>query len=86
VDWLCRLGLDRYESAFRDNDVDIETLPSLTADDLRELGVTSLGHRKKLLAAIAALSRTHTGKAAGLSQARERWRVYDVAREVQAAC
>ena len=30
--------------------------------------------------------RTHTGKAAGLSQARERWRVYDVAREVQAAC
>jgi hypothetical protein len=29
---------------------------------------------------------THTGKAAGLSQARERWRVYDVAREVQAAC
>ena len=32
------------------------------------------------------LQRTHTGKAAGLSQARERWRVYDVAREVQAAC
>jgi hypothetical protein len=32
------------------------------------------------------LKRTHTGKAAGLSQARERWRVYDVAREVQAAC
>jgi len=31
-------------------------------------------------------ARTHTGKAAGLSQARERWRVYDVAREVQAAC
>jgi hypothetical protein len=58
ADWLRRLGLDRYESAFRDNDVDIETLPSLTADDLRELGVTSLGHRKKLLAAIAALSPT----------------------------
>ena len=37
-------------------------------------------------AAWAALKGTHTGKAAGLSQARERWRVYDVAREVQAAC
>jgi class 3 adenylate cyclase/predicted ATPase len=48
--------LDQYERAFRDNDVDTETLPSLTADDLRELGVTSLGHRKKLLSAIATLS------------------------------
>ena len=56
ADWLRRLGLDQYERAFRDNDVDTETLPSLTADDLRELGVTSLGHRKKLLSAIATLS------------------------------
>jgi class 3 adenylate cyclase len=56
ADWLRRLGLDQYERAFRDNDVDMETLPSLTADDLRELGVTSLGHRKKLLSAIATLS------------------------------
>ena len=58
ADWLRRLGLDQYESAFRDNDVDTETLPSLTAEDLRELGITSLGHRKKLLSAIAALSPT----------------------------
>ena len=36
--------------------------------------------------AVHEVVRTHTGKAAGLSQARERWRVYDVAREVQAAC
>jgi hypothetical protein len=50
--------LDQYELSFRDNDVDTETLPSLTADDLRELGVTSLGHRKKLLSAIATLSPT----------------------------
>ena len=56
ADWLRRLGLDQYERAFRDNDVDTETLHSLTADDLRELGVTSLGHRKKLLSAIATLS------------------------------
>ncbi|WP_187399157.1 alpha/beta fold hydrolase [Bradyrhizobium paxllaeri] len=58
ADWLRRLGLHQYESVFRENDVDTETLPSLTADDLRELGITSLGHRKKLLSAIAALSPT----------------------------
>ena len=58
ADWLRRLGLYQYESVFRDNDVDTETLPSLTADDLRELGITSLGHRRKLLSAIAALSPT----------------------------
>ncbi|ANW02050.1 hypothetical protein LMTR13_19635 [Bradyrhizobium icense] len=58
ADWLRRLGLHQYESVFRDNDVDAETLPSLTADDLRELGIASLGHRKKLLSAIAALSPT----------------------------
>jgi class 3 adenylate cyclase/pimeloyl-ACP methyl ester carboxylesterase len=54
--WLHHLGLDQYEQAFRDNDIDAELLANLTADDLRELGVTSLGHRKKLLLAIAALS------------------------------
>ena len=54
--WLQSLGLERYVSAFRDNDVDAEVLPELTADDLIGLGVTSIGHRRKLLAAIAALS------------------------------
>ena len=53
--WLRGLGLGRYEGAFRDNDVDAGLLPTLTADDLRELGVASLGHRKRLLAAIAAM-------------------------------
>jgi class 3 adenylate cyclase/predicted ATPase len=53
--WLHSLGLERYASAFRDNDVDAEVLPELTADDLIGLGVTSIGHRRKLLAAIAAL-------------------------------
>jgi len=52
--WLRGLGLGQYEGAFRDNDVDAGLLPTLTADDLRELGVASLGHRKRLLAAIAA--------------------------------
>jgi len=62
ADWLRRLGLYQYESAFRDNDVDTETLLSLTAEDLRELGVTSLGHRKRLLSAIAALSQLRDGE------------------------
>ena len=53
--WLRGLGLGRYEAAFRDNDVDAEILPELTADDLIGIGVTSIGHRRKLLAAIAAL-------------------------------
>ena len=49
------LGLERYEAAFRENDVDAELLPNLTADDLKDLGVTSVGHRRRLLEAIAAL-------------------------------
>ena len=53
--WLNRLGLEQYEQAFRENDVDPEVLQELTAEDLIGLGVTSIGHRRKLLAAIAAL-------------------------------
>jgi class 3 adenylate cyclase len=53
--WLQGLGLERYEPAFRDNDIDLDVLPSLTADDIIGLGVTSIGHRRKLLDAIAAL-------------------------------
>ncbi len=53
--WLRGLGLEQYEPAFRDNDVDGEVLPELTAEDLISIGVTSVGHRRKLLAAIAAL-------------------------------
>jgi class 3 adenylate cyclase len=53
--WLQQLGLAQYEPAFRDNDVDGDVLPDLTADDLISIGVTSVGHRRKLLSAIAAL-------------------------------
>ena len=53
--WLRGLGLEQYAPSFRDNDVDGEVLPELTADDLIGLGVTSIGHRRKLLAGIAAL-------------------------------
>src|SRR4051812_13278797 len=55
--WLRGLGLGQYEPAFRDNDIDADVLPELTADDLAGLGITSIGHRRKLLAAIAALQR-----------------------------
>ena len=53
--WLHGLGLEQYEEAFRDNAIDAAILPELTAEDLRELGVSLVGHRRKLLAAIAAL-------------------------------
>jgi class 3 adenylate cyclase/predicted ATPase len=56
TDWLRGLGLEQYAPAFRDNDVDSEVLPQLTVDDLISIGVTSVGHRRRLLAAIAALS------------------------------
>jgi class 3 adenylate cyclase/predicted ATPase len=53
--WLQELGLERYVPAFRDNDIDAEVLLKLTADDLISIGVTSVGHRRKLLDAIASL-------------------------------
>src|SRR5499427_552807 len=53
--WLRSLGLEQYETAFRENNIDDTILPSLTAEDLKELGVGSVGHRRKLLDAIAAL-------------------------------
>jgi class 3 adenylate cyclase/predicted ATPase len=53
--WLSRLGLEQYERTFRDNDVDGEVLPELTAEDLIDLGVTSIGHRRRMLAAITLL-------------------------------
>ena len=53
--WLQSLGLERYVPAFRDNEIDGEVLPRLTSEDLREIGVAAVGHRRKLLDAIAAL-------------------------------
>jgi class 3 adenylate cyclase len=53
--WLRSLGLERYEAAFRENEITEKVLPSLTAEDLKELGVKALGHRRILLDAIAAL-------------------------------
>jgi len=61
--WLRSLGLEQYEATFRDNAIDDNVLPDLTDQDLEKLGVL-LGHRRKLLRAIANLQgtpRTDTG-------------------------
>jgi class 3 adenylate cyclase len=53
--WLRGLGLERYEAALRENEIDWDTLPKLTPQDLKDLGVVLGGHRRKLFGAIAAL-------------------------------
>ena len=53
--WLHGLGLQQYEQAICDKAIETAVLPELTADDLKDLGVSLVGHRRKLLAAIAAL-------------------------------
>jgi hypothetical protein len=53
--WLRRLGLEQYEAAFRENEISEKVLPNLTAEDLKDLGVGMVGHRRMLLDAIAAL-------------------------------
>src|ERR1700730_11407241 len=58
--WLRRLGLERYEAAFRENEIDDTVLPNLTAEDLKDLGISIVGHRRKLLDAIAALRANKT--------------------------
>jgi class 3 adenylate cyclase/tetratricopeptide (TPR) repeat protein len=53
--WLRSLGLGKYEASFRENEIDETVLPNLTEEHLKQLGVTALGHRMKLLDAIADL-------------------------------
>src|SRR6516162_981794 len=55
AEWLRSLGLEHYAPAFRDHGVDIRVLPQLTAEDLKDLGVGMIGHRRLLLNAIAGL-------------------------------
>src|SRR5262249_4007457 len=62
--WLRRLGLEQYEAAFRENAIDETVLPSLSAEDLKDLGVGLVGHRRKLLDAIAKLRADGSARAA----------------------
>jgi class 3 adenylate cyclase len=55
--WLRGLGLGQYEPNFRENKIDADLLPWLTADDLKDMGVSALGDRLRLLDAITALAR-----------------------------
>ena len=55
TEWL-RLGLSEYADRFAENDIDFSILPELTDQDLEKIGVASLGHRRKILKAIAALN------------------------------
>ena len=67
--WLRSLGLGKYEAAFRENEIDETVLPSLTEEHLKQLGVTALGHRVKLLDAIAALRGGATTSASSIDAA-----------------
>jgi class 3 adenylate cyclase/tetratricopeptide (TPR) repeat protein len=55
AEWLRSLGLEQYAPAFRDNGIDMRVLPDLTAEDLKDLGIAMIGHRRMLLKAIAGL-------------------------------
>ena len=77
--WLSDLNLEQYAEIFRENDIDAKVLLNLTSEDLKEIGVLSVGHRRKLLGAITALrleaghsgSVTATGKPAQTAKERE---------------
>src|SRR5215469_10666787 len=60
ADWLKKLGLGQYAQQFAENDINFSVLPDLTDQDLKELGVGSLGHRRILQRAIADLSSVET--------------------------
>src|SRR5262245_24062135 len=55
ADWLEKLGMSEYAQPFVDNHIDFTILGDLTDQDLEKIGVASLGHRRKLLRAIANL-------------------------------
>ena len=65
--WLRSLGLERYEAAFRENEINEKVLPNLIAEDLKDMGVSIVGHRRALLDAITALRTDATAK--GLPEA-----------------
>jgi class 3 adenylate cyclase len=66
--WLRAMGLGQYAELFRDNDIDMGLVSRLTSEDLKDMGIASLGHRKKLLDAIAALETKPAGSAAATPQ------------------
>ena len=80
--WLRNLGLGQYEAAFRENEIDAEVLPDLTDADFEKLGVL-MGHRKRLLKAVAGLSSADRESAPGQPVAKIEPPAYDVAERRQ---
>ncbi len=80
--WLRSLGLEQYEAAFRENEIDDTVLRNLTQEDLKEIGVGPVGHRRKLLDAVAALRADAGGKApaADAASSKEKWCEADIHR------
>ncbi len=79
-DWLEKLGMSEYAQRFAENDIDFSVLGDLTDQDLKDLGVSSLGHRRKILRAIAELGSTTAASTAVPARTRrhaptcaERW-------------
>ena len=76
--WLRGLGLGQYEEQFRDNKIDADLLPRLTVDDLKDIGVSVVGDRRRLLDAIAVIagagpaSPTKSAPSKGLQASAER--------------
>ena len=70
AEWLNAIGLGQYEALFREHEIDAEVLPDLTEADVEKIGVP-LGHRKRLMRAIAALSAGEPPPWRGLSTARQ---------------
>src|ERR1700751_4269233 len=58
ADWLERLGMSEYARTFAENDIDFSVLSDLTDQHLKDLGVSSLGHRLRMLRAIGELANT----------------------------
>jgi SAM domain (Sterile alpha motif) len=71
ADWLNKLDLGHYAGCFAENDIDVSVLRHLTDEDLKDLGV-SLGHRRKILAAITELASVPSATPQASSVAEER--------------
>jgi hypothetical protein len=75
AEWLETLGLSEYARCFADNDIDTSVLRHLTDQDLKELGV-SLGHRRKMLAAIAEMGNSFVAQAPARSDNRDKFHIF----------
>ena len=83
ADWLQKLGLGQYAQSFAENDIDFAVLADLTDQDLEKIGVTSLGHRRKLLRAIVDLNRVENEAAKPIGAPAARVAPHDTAERRQ---